>query len=286
MTTGEFLDRLDGVHKAGAGHVAKCPAHPDDKPSLSVSAGADGRILLHCHAGCSAPDIVNSMGLTMSDLMPPRDMPSIADLTRGMRLKPQTPRHVVATYDYEDESGAKLYRVTRYEPKDFRQNRYDEAGNLQPTMTGARLVPYRLPQVIAAAQAGQPVFVVEGEKDVQTVERLGFTATTNSGGAKKPWLSEWSDYFKGASAVYVIADNDPPDKKLPGQHHAFEVRESMRKAGITSVAFAMPQGKDLTDWVSLGNGADELESLIANPPTWPSEWEFDGPQVEEVSDRG
>lgn len=67
-----LLARLELVRKAGAGWSARCPAHKDRGPSLSISAGDDGRVLLHCHAGCSATDVVQAVGLTLSDLFPER----------------------------------------------------------------------------------------------------------------------------------------------------------------------------------------------------------------------
>lgn len=66
-----LLDRLDGARKAGADQwSAKCPAHDDRSPSLSVRELSDGRVLFHCHAGCPAGEVVASLGLTLADLFP------------------------------------------------------------------------------------------------------------------------------------------------------------------------------------------------------------------------
>ena len=54
----------------GDGWSSRCPAHDDHTPSLSIHTGADGRVLVHCHAGCSAKQVVESIGLTMADLFP------------------------------------------------------------------------------------------------------------------------------------------------------------------------------------------------------------------------
>ena len=62
------LERLDGVISTGKSFKALCPAHGDKTPSLSVKEGGDGRVLLHCFAGCSVEQIVAGMGLSMSDL--------------------------------------------------------------------------------------------------------------------------------------------------------------------------------------------------------------------------
>lgn len=66
----KILDRLDGVKRAGKGWKAKCPAHDDSDPSLSLREADDGRVLLHCFAQCSAYDIVSAVGLELSDLFP------------------------------------------------------------------------------------------------------------------------------------------------------------------------------------------------------------------------
>lgn len=62
------LARLDGVTHAGKSYKALCPAHGDKTPSLSVKEGDDGRVLLHCFAGCGVGEIVAAMGLRMADL--------------------------------------------------------------------------------------------------------------------------------------------------------------------------------------------------------------------------
>ncbi len=65
------LRRLEQVRKApGSRWTARCPAHPDRSPSLSIKEGSDGRALLYCFAGCSTPDVVAALGLAMRDLFP------------------------------------------------------------------------------------------------------------------------------------------------------------------------------------------------------------------------
>ncbi len=61
LDLGEMLDRLNGKRRAGAGWVARCPAHDDREPSLSIGVGRDGRVLLHCFAGCSYSEIVERL---------------------------------------------------------------------------------------------------------------------------------------------------------------------------------------------------------------------------------
>lgn len=67
------LERLQGVRRTGDRRwSARCPAHDDRHPSLSLREADDGRILLHCWGGCEAADVVAALGLDMRDLFPPR----------------------------------------------------------------------------------------------------------------------------------------------------------------------------------------------------------------------
>jgi hypothetical protein len=62
------LARLHGVRRNGNGWISHCPAHPDRSPSLAVSEGRDGRVLLHCFSGCSAESICEAIQIRVSDL--------------------------------------------------------------------------------------------------------------------------------------------------------------------------------------------------------------------------
>ncbi|HEX2796683.1 MAG TPA: hypothetical protein VHN38_06330 [Immundisolibacter sp.] len=64
-----LLERLAGAKQTGPGRwVARCPAHDDRSPSLSLRELADGRVLVHCFGGCSALEVVSAVDLTMADL--------------------------------------------------------------------------------------------------------------------------------------------------------------------------------------------------------------------------
>ena len=65
-----LLSRLEGIIPAGEGKwYARCPAHADRSPSLSIRDTGD-KLLLHCFAGCDATDILTAIGLTWADLYP------------------------------------------------------------------------------------------------------------------------------------------------------------------------------------------------------------------------
>lgn len=75
-----LLSRLDGVKRSGEGYVARCPAHDDRAPSLALRETNDGRVLLHCFAGCSAGAVLAAVGMAFEDVMP--------DAVDDLRLRP------------------------------------------------------------------------------------------------------------------------------------------------------------------------------------------------------
>lgn len=68
-----LLSRLDGVRQVRPGAwMARCCAHEDRSPSLSVRELDDGRVLVHCFAGCDAGEVLAAVGLELADLFPKR----------------------------------------------------------------------------------------------------------------------------------------------------------------------------------------------------------------------
>ncbi len=73
MAIETLISRLDGVKETGAGrYLSRCPAHDDRSPSLAIKDGDDGRVLIHCFAGCETADVLSAIGMTFSDIMPER----------------------------------------------------------------------------------------------------------------------------------------------------------------------------------------------------------------------
>lgn len=94
----DILAMLDGVRETGGdGYVAKCPAHEDRSPSLSVKLCDDGRILLHCFAGCDVEEVCGALGLKLADLMP--DRPLDHRVCRARRHMPA--RDALVAIDHE-----------------------------------------------------------------------------------------------------------------------------------------------------------------------------------------
>jgi hypothetical protein len=194
---------------------------------------------------------------------------------RGQGLLPSSPEprrlKVIrdtgaVTYDYLDEDGVLLSQVVRHEPKDFRQRRPDGRDGWIWNLEGVRRVPYHLPDLIAAA--GKLVFISEGEKDCDNVRALGFTATTNMGGAGK-WLPEYNQFLRGADVVLL------PHNDNAGRDHAERVATSLNKTAsrirvldIAKTWPECPEKGDISDWIEAEGTAERLKTLIGDLSDW------------------
>lgn len=164
------------------------------------------------------------------------------------------------SYRYRDESGALLYTVHRAAGKKFRQEAADGAQSLG----GIRRVPYRLPELIAARDRGETVYVVEGEKDADNLAALGYAATTNSGGSGWRWPDDWRSFFEGCVRVVVIADCDKPGRKA-AHDRAGLIADVCGDVRLLDISPDRDDGFDASDLLASG-GADALLSAIEDAP--------------------
>lgn len=242
------LPRLEGVTKRGGYWMARCPAkgHEDREASLSITYGKKHPVVFDCKATCAPEDVLAGLGLTWDDLSAPRE--------EQREQGEWTPRgEAVAVYDYTDEDGNLLFQVLRTADKHFSQRIPDATSKSgwRWRLGDTRRVLYRLPKVIAAADAGEIIYICEGEKDVHALEGAGAVATCNPGGAGK-WRDEYAAVFTDA-VVRIVADVDKP-----GQAHARQVAASLEGVARATEIVEAAEGKDAADHLAAGLGLDEF----------------------------
>lgn len=228
----ESIVKALGARRSGSCWMAKCPAHDDRNPSLSIRE-VGGKVLVRCHAGCSQSAVIAAL----------KDL--------GLWEPRETQRTLIARYEYRDESGALLYEVLRYEPKAFLQRRPDGRGGWV-WKKGKRQVLYRLPEVLEAPI----VFVVEGEKDVETLRSRGFVATTNAGGAGAPWLPEYTEALRGREVILI------PDNDVPGKARMVTIARALLGIAARIIVIELEGAKDITEWFVAGHSETELISQV------------------------
>jgi putative DNA primase/helicase len=265
---GRFLAQLEGVHPSGNGFMARCPAHEDRSPSLSVHLGDDGRVLFKCHAGCETVSILNKLKLSWADLF-------VADFSKEKRAYRTTQEiqgwpWTEALYEYLSAAGHPVFLVVRLrqpgKKKTFVQYRSSGTDRWIKGLDGIPTVLYQLPEVTRARASGVRILITEGEKDVESLRRLGFVATCNPGGAGK-WLPRYSEALQNADVV-ILPDNDDV-----GEAHAYNVAKSLspttKSVRILALPGLPPKG-DVSDWLSQkeGNRTLELNQLLDQAPRW------------------
>lgn len=251
-----LLPKLEGVKNVGGYFIAKCPAHEDHNPSLSIRPGSVQPVVLNCHAGCATEDILAALDLTWKDISLPE---SDQRKSQDDDWTPAGPASDV--YDYRDEQGVLLFQVLRIPlaggGKTFRQRVPDltsKAGwrwKLDTPHVKVRRVLYRLPQLIAALEQGETVWIAEGEKDVHALLDQNVVATCNPGGAGK-WLDEFTDQFVGAT-IRIIADAD-----RPGQAHARQVAADLAEIALSVTTVESGTHKDVAEHLAAGKTLDDL----------------------------
>lgn len=262
MTIEEFMKRLEGVREDHPGqYSAKCPAHDDKTASLSVGIGRDNRIVVHCHAGCDHRDILATMGLSEADLFD--------DSRKPVREAKHSRRKIVARYDYTNENGALLNQKTRWveDGKKAFTWSHREGGQWIKGRKGEPTL-YNLPVIKGAGC----VYVVEGEKDVETLKALHIPAVCGADGAGPgKWLSQYTEALRG-SHVVVIPDNDDTGRAFAVEtaNSLHGVASSVQVADLLNVWPELPEHGDTTDiFEKFGKeGVSSILSAAAKAPLW------------------
>lgn len=261
------IDRLRNVIDCGSYLKACCPAHQDDKQSLSITIGDTGHLIMKCHAGCSFTEVQEALGVSKS-----------AFFKKDKSVSPyqKKPKNVQCVYPYNDAQGNVVFEVVRMQPKDFRQRRParpdDPSSKIKNgyvwSVSGVQKVLYRLDGLTTALMENpnRYVFVVEGEKDADLLWSHGFLATTNAGGAGK-WLPEYSETLRGRNVV-IIPDCDPVNPKTgrsAGEEHAKLVASSLDgiAAKCSIIRLPLREGQDVYDWFQAGGTPEALKQIVS-----------------------
>lgn len=272
----KLLARLNNVHEANGQWMASCPCRSDDDtPSLAVKVGDQDEALVYCHRGlCDAAKIFQSCGLDLADGFvrdrdddfKPKQTKPVATTSVSTVPAPKKKRKLVKVYQYHDEDGNVLYEKLRYQYEDgkksFAHRRPDSEspGGYAYNLNDTRKVLYRLPELLKSISENETVWLVEGEKDADTMlETFGIPATTMTNGANS-WQPDYTMTLAAAVAVCIIADNDDTGKK-----HAIAVRDEIIAAGGNATVYVSKYAKDISDHVAMGHVIDtetmfELES--------------------------
>lgn len=263
MTTKEILARLRDVKETASGWTACCPGHEDRRASLSISEGDEGRILLHCHAGCGLETITSALGITKADLFDreastsrpaappkvstPKKRPLFSSASEAQKAYERKLGKPVSIHEYLDEHSVHVGSVIRWQlsptEKEIRPISLLADGWSLEQMPEPRPL-LGLPSI---TKVSGRIFVVEGEKCVDALEALGLPATTSSGGACAAGKTDWRP-LSGLEVVIV------PDCDEAGRKYAEEISRILHGVNGTTVVKVveiegLDEGGDVADLV-------------------------------------
>ena len=244
----EVLTYFHGVKKQNDNqYMARCPCHDDRKQSLSIGRGETG-VVLKCHAGCDTRDILARVGLKSADLFYEQ---------RGKR--PQ----IAAIYNYPGG-----VQKIRYADKRFTWRRPDEKGGWIYNRQG---VPHSL---YIAGEIVDGMFIVEGEKDADSLHKLGYDAASAEDGAGSgKWREEYTAQLAGREG-YILWDNDKVGRDFAQETACalHGVAKSVKVLDIPSAWPDMPEHGDISDLIA-EFGDEEAVIKITEMLSAAQEWE-------------
>ena len=213
---------------------------------------------MKCFGCCRTSDVLQAIGLRMSDLFPP-----------GPRPRPS--REPLAVYDYRDTGGVLIAQKRRFAPKRFvwRRPAPDDAARWVPNLEGVTVGLYRLPDLVDERR----VVLVEGEKAADGLWAEQFPATCPPHGASV-WNPAWSAdlWRQGCRELIILPDNDPAGRK-----HAERVAQATWDPAVPNrdririkivTLPGLSAGADVFDWFAEGGTRENLMKIVSAAPQW------------------
>lgn len=246
------------VKRNGDKAQCKCPAHDDKQASLTISKGRKCT-LFYCHAGCKVDSILSAAGLEKKDTY--YDAEPQQTNWRAF-VEGREKRKIEAVYNYVSINGSYAFTKIRLEGKKIiygmlKNDRFTYGlGHDTPRKT-YKAIYGNVQALNKAISEGKPVFIVEGEKDANTMAIQGYTVFTYGGCLD--WQADFAALVQGAT-VFILADNDAPGKKV-AETILNDVQAVAKSAKIIVPMPDTPKA-DITDYFKAGHSKEEFEQLL------------------------
>ncbi len=236
---------LGGCKKNTSGVLCKCPCHDDKTSSLSLKITENQKLAINCFAGCSFETVraeLDKRGL----------------LEKKEETAKKSDYEIIAIYSYTDENGVELFQKYRTRTKKGLHRRKNPNSTSKKdewiyNIKDTRNVLYNLPAVLKS----DVVYLCEGEKDADNLNRLGLCATTNNAGALS-WRDSFTQSLKGKNII-VCQDNDRAGEMRTAKLYQELIREV--KSFRVFIPSGVPEHGDVTDWLDIGGDAQNINIL-------------------------
>lgn len=263
MQFDEILAHFQIQKRYGDRAQARCPCHDDRQASLTITKGRRSA-LIYCHAGCNFEDIIQKAGLKKHNLYFEERPPG-----SGWRayVEGREKKRIEAVYNYFSSINGE-YTFTKIRMQDKRMIygvlcndcfTYGLGGKHRKDL---KSVYGELKALNKAIAEGRPVFIPEGEKDVDTLTKRGYAAITYGG--VNDWQFEFATLFKGAE-VYILADNDEPGRKVANTILS-DLKGIAKSAKVIVPVPDIPKA-DISDFFAAGHSNEDFEKLLQSAVT-------------------
>ncbi len=257
-----YREELGEPQKNNKDHrVYFCPFHEDHKtPNLAVYFEGG----FYCFA-CEAKggDVISfhreKHNLSFSDTLKELAEKYAPELIP--KNNPKKKQSITNTYYYLDEEGKLLYQAVRYGPKKkFSYRKPKGKNDWEWNIESVRRVLYNLPNIL---KSDAPIYLGEGEKDCDLLNKEGLTATTNVCGGLS-WESEYNQFLKDKDVV-VLEDNDEIGRKRGKliSESLFGIASSIKIIRFPD----LKKGGDVSDYVDK-NSIEDFISLVDTAPLY------------------
>lgn len=241
------------LKRHGKVYQGLCPFHSESHPSFTIYPNTNSCYCFGCGKGGTIFDFV-----MLKESVDFKQALEILAKKAGLPADVSKSNKVVGIYNYLDAEGELSFQLIRYHQKVFKFKKPNGKGGWNWNLDGVKLIPYNLPNIVKAER----VIIVEGEKDAETLNQLGYTATTNPFGAGK-WRDEYSSHFRDKEVI-IIPDNDKIGKEHSNQvaHSLLNIAKNIKIVDLPSLS----ESEDITDWLEKVGNKEELQDLIEKAP--------------------
>lgn len=235
-----------------------CPAHSDKQASLTITKGKKCT-LFHCHSGCSIDEVLSAVGIEKKDTF--YDAEPIKARWRSY-IESREKRKIEAVYNYVSCNGVYAFTKIRFEGKRLlygilENERFTYGLPRDTPRKSLKAIYGNIKAINKAITEGKTIFIVEGEKDVCTLTKQGYTSFTY--GSTNDWQADFAELVKGADVI-ILADNDSPGKAVADTI----LRDIQPVAKSAKIIVPMPDipKADISDYFNAGHTKEEFEQMI------------------------
>lgn len=235
-----------------------CPAHNDKQASLTITKGKKCT-LFYCHAGCTREDVLSAVGLDIKDTF--YDTKPQCTNWRAY-IESREKRKIQAVYNYISCNGGYAFTKIRLEGKKLlygvlQNDRFTYGLPRNTPRKSIKAIYGSVKAINKAIKENRLIFIPEGEKDVDTLTKQGFTAFTY--GSVNDWQADFAEMVKGADVV-ILADNDEPGINVANTILQ-DIKVVVKSAKIIVPMPDIPKA-DITDYFQAGHSKQEFEQMI------------------------